>query len=172
MTQIKDTLLKVAPKFAEDYADYVRRFYNDHVEEFGNKWARNGMTNSTAARWNQLVAGCFVRAPGESEYAPHPKRVFSEEKLQEQAERYGIEVATAWGNKIESKLENVKGIDFTARDAGSFQFNGTREGRSIRLEQQTVTKFNKAGRMYHQFPARIYVDGQFLSEKAYKELFV
>ena len=80
-------------------------------------------------------------------------------------------MATEWAAKIEEKLENVEGIEMINHSRGSFSFRGTRNGRSIRVDQQTITKMSSKGKWFHQFPARIYVDGQFTSAKAYKEMF-
>ena len=51
------------------------------------------------------------------------------------------------------------------------QVIANRDGQKIVLDQQRVLKFSSKGKMFHQFPARIYVDGKFYPEAVYKEMF-
>ena len=45
-------------------------------------------------------------------------------------------------------------------------------GHKVLLDQQEVSKLNQQGYTYYQFPARIYVDGEFMPEAVYKEWYI
>ena len=164
---IRETLLAQAPKFSADYVEYFTNFYNNNVEELGRRWLSNAY-DGRRDRWNHVIVRCF---DGDMKNLRTEMGAFNPAKLQKLADEYGEQMATKWANKLECKLENVEGVEMRNAGRGSFTFTGRREGKAIRVEQQTVTKVSNRGTWFHQFPARIYVDGKFTSEKAYKEMF-
>lgn len=169
MSNIRETLLAEAPTLAAEYFEYFEKFYQDNVEELGHEWLSNAY-DGRRDRWNHVIVRCFDHQQGETIF---DKEIvtFNTDKLQKLADAYGEETATEWASKIESKLVNVTGIKFRRLGRGSFAFRGERNGHAVSLMQQTVTKVSNRGTWFHQFPARIYVNGQFMSEKAYKEMF-
>ena len=165
---IREILIAEAPTFAAEFVEYYEKFYADNVEEIGHKWLSNAY-DGRRERWNHVIVRCFDK--GESNSFDAEYGAFNRDKLIAMGDEYGEARALEWANKIEAKLENVDGVEITNWSRGSFGFAGTRDGKKVSLIQQTVTKVSKNGVWFHQFPARIYVDGKFFSEKAYKELF-
>ena len=54
---------------------------------------------------------------------------------------------------------------------GEIELTGERNGKRIFLTQTVVHKMNEHYTIFAQFPARIYVDGQFTPEAKYKAMF-
>lgn len=79
-------------------------------------------------------------------------------------------VVDAWGEKIASKLSDLQNTTVRHLDGHRFAITGERDGKKIRIEQDMIINYSALGTAYNQFPARIYVDGKFHPEAAYKKL--
>lgn len=79
-------------------------------------------------------------------------------------------VVDAWGEKITSKLSDLQNTTVRHLDGHRFAITGERDGKKIRIEQDMIINYSALGTAYNQFPARIYVDGKFHPEAAYKKL--
>jgi hypothetical protein len=57
-------------------------------------------------------------------------------------------------------------------DTRRMEVSGHIFGHKVLLDQQEVSKWSQQGYTYYQFPARIYVDGEFMPEAVYKEWYI
>ena len=86
------------------------------------------------------------------------------------------EAATAtikqWEAKLVAKLADLEGGE-AVRTVGSmgFMIKGRKGDAHIGVEQTMIVNYSSKGKLFNQFPARIYVDGKFTSEAAYKRMF-
>lgn len=85
-----------------------------------------------------------------------------------------VEYAQAQVDSFKAKLE-AKLVDLTnVRDLNirglEFTFNANLGDRKVRVEQTTVLKCSNKGTVFNQWPCRIYLDGKFISEAAFKKL--
>ena len=73
--------------------------------------------------------------------------------------------------KLLRKLGAVDACTLLSACGMTMNLEATRAGRTILLRQQVVFKTSDRGRHFCQFPARMYVDGQFTPEAAVKAMF-
>ena len=72
--------------------------------------------------------------------------------------------------KITSKLETLDTCERPKINGTNFTIKGTFKGHAVKLDQQTVLKVSAKGNWFYQYPARIYFDDKFVSEKELKEI--
>lgn len=93
----------------------------------------------------------------------------NEENLKKNAKEYGERVALEWYGKMIAKLGNIRDVDVSEPNrSGYIVINGKINGHDVHIEQQRIFNVSKKGLLFHQFPARIYIDGKATSEADYK----
>jgi hypothetical protein len=144
-------LLKVAPKLAADFEAQVRNQFAKDPSD----WRIGRFVLRTRA-----LDGSFVHN-------------IDTLYLAKQAEQYGIDTSKVWYYKMASKLGalvDVKVVrDQCSSDINVFGF--AKDGIPVEIRQQIVYKISINGRHFHQFPARIYVNGHFFTEAAFAKAF-
>ena len=68
--------------------------------------------------------------------------------------------AVAWEHKINEKLGATE-VEFVSAETCRFTVRGSFAGRKVRLHQEMIVNVSTKGRLFNQFPSRIYVDGKF-----------
>lgn len=157
--EIRAALDARKPEIARSYTAYITRTFERLVEDLGPEL--KGVYSNW--RWSKVyrdVLSPFVRF-----------RVLNTERLEEWARQYADQAVEAWESKINEKLGELENAEARYFDGAGFTITGTRGGRQIRITQQQVLKWSKNGTPFHQWPSRIYVDGKFTPEAAYKKLF-
>lgn len=161
-----------APALAAEWDAYVRRVFKFYAEKFGDgasvpadlfpgrDW-RVRLTDEQAdqqAVVNQIVAKHSDRVEGEA-----ASYVLNAEKLAAEAKVYGETVAMQWFYKTNGKLGALTDAKLHEDRGGNVSVTGSKDdGRAVRMEQTRIIKWAPvARRAYHQFPARIYLDGKF-----------
>ena len=169
---LRDQFLAQAPALAAEWDAYVRRVFAHYAEKFGDgasvpaklfpnaDW-RVRLTDDQAdqqAVVNQVIAKHCDRHEGEP-----ATYTLNAAKLAEEAEAYGLAVAMQWFRKTNGKLGALIDAKLHEDRGGDVRVTGTKDdGASVNMVQQRIIKWApKARRAYHQFPARIYVNGQF-----------
>lgn len=188
-TVIQDALRALKPELAEQYKALVQSVYRKAVEYFGlgmdglwDAWRRYG-TNSHQNSISQTFRHVVQKLSDAKDHGPytdeagkwHAQRFeynLNEERLAKAAERAAEATAMAWEKKISGKLGELDEAQVSYLSGGSFRITGKRGGKAILIEQQTILKVSSRGKLFNQFPARIYVDGKFTPEAAYKRLAV
>jgi len=90
--------------------------------------------------------------------------------LDKKSKEYGEQAALNWFYKTNEKMGDVDNVEL-GEPGTDMVVIATREGKKIKLSQQSVLKQSKNGVLFHQFPARIYVDRQFVPEAEYIKMF-
>ena len=83
---------------------------------------------------------------------------------------YANATIEAWHDKIMHKVKDLQNSTVHHLDGNRFIISGERDGKKISIEQDMIINRSTNGTVFNQFPARIYVDGKFHSEAAYKKL--
>lgn len=99
--------------------------------------------------------------------------VLNEDTLAATGKRYGELVALQWFYKTNLKLGELSGAKLHEDRGGYVVVSGEKaDGAKVVMKQQRVTKWAPvACELFHQFPARLYVDGKFTEERAYVKRF-
>ena len=72
--------------------------------------------------------------------------------------------------EIAAKLGELDGAEVRHLDGYRFAVVGTKDGRTVRIEQDMIVNISVKGTLFNQFPSRIYVDGKFTSAANYAKL--
>jgi hypothetical protein len=85
----------------------------------------------------------------------------SEEFLAKEAAQFADDAVTGFVAKLIGKIGNIEMTNLRFRGNGEFSIDAHANGHSIRVDQQVVYKVSNRDTLFCQWPARIYVDGQF-----------
>jgi hypothetical protein len=154
------------PQIAARYVAIVRGLFADMVAAHGPEL--KGIYNSFrfAKPLRNTVSQFLVSASSTDQ-----TKSLNEAKLTRVSEEYAQQVVEAWVGKIEEKIGELETGTVHRMDGVSFRITGTRAGRNVEIEQQMILNVSGQGTLFHQFPARIYVDRKFISAAAYKKMF-
>ena len=101
-----------------------------------------------------------------------PTRTTNHVYIAKQAKTYADDQIAAFTHKLLAKLGDLNDVVIhnLSPNAFTFRISGTKLGHKISIEQNRIINVSPKGTMFHQWPSRIYVDGKFTPEKAYKAL--
>ena len=98
------------------------------------------------------------------------KRYLDEKRLNSNARHWAEKQVESMASKTLSKIGDLEEAVLTFRGGGNFTISGKVNGKKVRAEQQTVVKFHgRTGKMFAQFPMRLYVEDKFTTASAYKK---
>jgi len=168
MNTINEVLKTKEEAISLNYQEYVASLYKELTEEFTNKF--NGIYNSGCGNlFKEAIKpvcdydkGCT--RPGETVYT------LSKEKLKVVADKYATLTVLAWQQKIVSKIGNITDIQCHSLNSTGFYITGKLGTLNVRVEQNIIVNVSSKGKLFNQFPARIYVDGKAISEAKFKKL--
>lgn len=148
-----------APVIAEQYVSYFTRVLNRFIAEGATRdAARKSNREATSFatydsdRWTAKVVG------------------IRQEWLEKQSGIYAEQTVAAFVAKLTAKLGALTDVEVKRADGATFMITGKLGDRLVTVKQQQVLKFSTHGTPFHQWPARIYVDGKFTPEAAFKKL--
>lgn len=153
---IAEALQACKPKLAAQYEAQVRYTHARMVQDLGPEL--KGVHNSWA--WARLFRN-VVRPSCDGV-------TLDDSKLAAAAEQYADAAVAAWAGKIADKLGPLADVSVGRLDGCSFRIGGRRGSQRVGIEQQAIVKTSPLGKVFNQFPARIYVDGKFTPEAKYK----
>lgn len=158
------------PALVERYIEQVRNSFAYIVGKYGP--TVRGVFNSTDVHnWSQLVSPNVNRVSENGFVRANSEVYLDEVKLAINAQHYADAAAQAWRDKIDAKIGDLENVSIKKWSGCNFLISGHRNGKAVAIDQNIVTKASPRGRLFNQFPARIYVDGKFTSESKYKKLF-
>lgn len=163
MTELEKAIESFKPNLIDVYKTQVTAIYNDIVKKLGPQ-LENVYNDWTYARtFRGMVAPNITTVD--------KVKTLDQDKLVKNAIQFADDVVVRWHSKIVGKLENITDITYTRIDALSFSIVGKRDGHRVAINQQVILKMSSKGTLFNQFPARIFVDGKFMSEAKYKQMF-
>lgn len=188
-TVIGKTFAPMIERFRVDYMEHTRKSY-DRYQEAKATWAPRKFTEE---QWNGMSrwarAGNTERAQRNAFRKEHPlgvryttgqdydsrtgdygKPAFNQEFAEKDAQAFAEAQFAGFICKFTRKVGDFDDVTIDFLSGGNCVMNGTIEGMNIRIDQQTVWKHSNRGTLFCQFPARIYVDGQFTPAKKFREM--
>lgn len=168
MTALHAALEAYKPELAADYDNLVRWQFSRIVIDLGPKLANVGNDNRWARVWSNTLSRVVSRSDDRGRALD--VAVIVDTRLASDAAQYATDVVESWKIKIAAKLGELESAE--VKNMGGMQFNitGTKHGRQVQIEQTVILKTSPKGKLFNQFPARIYVDNKFTSEAAFKRL--
>lgn len=177
---IKEALESRVPKLAEEFEKHMRNSFayisGLYPEGIPSHPGYNKPAYLVVREF--LSQFCDAEAPaGADPFAVRCGRVekilkLNEEKLKAVALKRAQDAALEWFRKIEGKLGPVSDVRISWASGASFCIKASLPGDlPVRIEQQMIIKESPKGRLFNQFPSRIYVANQFTPEANYVKLF-
>lgn len=163
MTVIAKALEAFRPVIADRYTKQVRYSFERMIEVFGPSLKGVGNSWEFARSWSSTVRRYVDFKDGVA--------AINEDRLAQGATEYAEAASQEWLTKFQSKLGNVEFAEVRNQRGALFVIVGRRNGHSVAIEQDMIVKSSTKGKLFNQFPARIYVDGHFTSEKKYHAMF-
>jgi len=155
------------PLVAADFEDYARKAFDRLVARFGP--SLRGIYNDRGGIAVMNAIGGSVRR---SRNADGSKVAYlDEERLSALSAKYAAASLSALAEKTVAKLGELDEARISFSRGADFSLSGTREGRKVRIEQRRILNVSRNGVLFNQWPARIYLDGDATSERAYRAEF-
>jgi len=165
---LKESMLVYAPALAADYDAFVRRQFKAIIDDLGPE-LKGVYRSSRWARSFQAIRDSLHQEVSSS----YRSSTYSldESKLKQNAKRYGEQVSLEWYGKLRAKLGELENVTVSPPNrGGDVVVTGNHKDDKVRIVQQRIFKVSQLGTPFHQFPARIYVNGKFMSEDSYKKV--
>jgi hypothetical protein len=137
--------------------------FDDMVQQLGGEL--KGIYNTRFSRLfrETLNPCCTKNAVGHYEIDASKLHTFASIAAKQQAQAL-IAKINAKVNELESpEIHHVSGFDFS--------ISGYRSGHKVLIKQNMIVNVSTKGRLFNQFPARIYLDGKPISAYDYNKLF-
>jgi len=177
---LNNALDALRPAIATEYKEWVTKVFFSMTARFGADLKNVYNSRSDSRTFSCVVARNVDHLEVEKMWVDAETKTFHPQKLayflnptrlEKNAQEYAQAQVDSWRAKIQGKmgeLESAKVEWFS--QSGQFTITGVKNGRAIAIHQTRIMKTSSRGLLFHQFPARIYVDGKFTSEAAYKKM--
>jgi hypothetical protein len=160
---LNEALAAYKPVLTERYSDLVRSYFARMVKDHGESLKGISGSWTYAKTYRGLVSENLTTENG--------AKSINGDTLARNAAAYADAAIDGWKDKINAKLGELNEADVARLNGVAFSISGRDSvGRRIDIEQQMIFKISTLGTPFNQFPARIYVDGKFTSEAAYKRI--
>jgi len=171
--QLNAALEAIKPELAAQYAGLYRNSFSRMVNALGPEL--KGVVNSWqfARQYSEIrdLIDYVIDPSKPSSQQFNAPKILNEKKVEIKAAQQAHFAVAKWADKINAKLGDLSSVSINRFGGCQFVIFGNRDGKAVRIEQSVIVKFSSKGLLFNQFPARIYVDGKFTSEAAYKKLF-
>jgi hypothetical protein len=165
----------MVPTIAEDFRGWVtrqlerllNRYDRKQLSQLSSSWAHD------AGLWRQLRR--FTKMVDENgKDTTRMTYLFriNHDQIEKSSIQYAQDQVDAFKVKLEKKLVDLTDIHNLHISGLNFSFQGILGDTRVRVEQTTVLKCSKNGKLFNQWPCRIYVNGKMMSEAAFKKLSV
>lgn len=161
-TNLKSTLVEV---FTGQITRSIRFQFENITKIFGAN--ARGVANSRQYRvWAETVRPCCDRSTNrvDADYS------LSEERLAKFADRLANDMADDVLGKVNAKVGQLDSAVVTLVSGANFLINGSKNGRGVSIEQNQIINVSVKGKLFNQYPSRIYVDGKFTSAAKFAKI--
>ena len=161
-TNLKATLVEV---FTGQITRSIRFQFENITKIFGAN--ARGVANSRHYRvWSETVRPCCDRSTNrmDADYS------LSEDRLTTFADRLANDMADDVLAKVNVKVGQLDTAVVTLVSGANFLINGSKNGRGVSIEQNQIINVSVKGKLFNQYPSRIYVDGKFMSAAKFAQI--
>ncbi len=172
---LKEAFEAQAPALAREFVEYIRKIEAGAREAFPDGIPHYVSATGPKAIFRDSIAilrtlSDTVTKRGQDGKEMHTL-VLNEGKLAREAEDYGARTALQWFHKTNQKLGDLQNPVLISDRDGQVHVKGERGGQAVELVQQRIINVSPLGKLFHQFPSRIYVGGKFMTEEAYAKAY-
>lgn len=181
ITELRNAFSQIVPQIQADQVEYytniLNRLHADHGDTYGTGLSYRPRKDADhdeidlheRTKTRLRIVGHFLTAADSSCRRGSPKKIrdqYLTETCREQAQAQ----VDSFVAKLEKKLSDLDSVELIDVRGAAFTIRGNLNGQSVHVNQQVIFKVSSRGTPFNQFPARIYVDNQFLSEKQFKAI--
>lgn len=119
--------------------------------------------------WSNVVRRCVVITPidrlrntRKCELSEEKLVIFADTVAENMADEVRYKVNTKCGELVDGKIVHIGGA--------SFRITGTKNGKEVLIEQHQIINVSCKGKLFNQYPARIYVNGSFVSAASFRKI--
>ena len=159
-----------APILAADFVAYHTRVITRLIEKYeGNM---RGLANAYGTDGDAYRnSGYYISYTGGYPASPRTAIGVDVEALQKDGDKYAEVTIQSFVAKLTRKLAPLTDVEVLwAKGSGQFTITGKLGNRQVTVHQDRVFKISSKGTPFHQWPARIYVEGKFTTEAAFKKI--
>lgn len=150
---LKNELVEV---FAAQIDKSVRFHFENITKIFGAD--AKGVANSRHYRmWSETVRPCCDRSNNRMDGTYS----LNEERLAKFTASLASDMADEVLGKVDAKVGELTNPNVIRVSGANFIINGTKSDRAVRIEQNQIINVSVKGKLFNQYPSRIYVDGKF-----------
>jgi endo-1,4-beta-mannosidase len=153
---LKNELIEV---FADQIKNMVTWRFSIIIGEFGTS-ARGVYNSKYVSEWRETIRFCVENVsknPAISEYT------LSSERLDAFSAKIAEEMAVEVLQKVSQKVGELDDAEVLHVGSANFTITGKKKGHAVKIEQQQIVNVSSKGKLFNQYPSRIYVDGKFTS---------
>jgi hypothetical protein len=148
-TNLKAELIEV---FTKQINARIRYQFEKIIVKFGP--SIKGIYNSTDGLvWKESISLCCDR--NDDVYS------LNEERLAHFAAVLADEMADDVLAKVDAKVGELADVEVIRLSGANFRIFGTKKDSRVTIEQQQILNVSSKGKLFNQFPSRIYVNGKF-----------
>ena len=152
-TELKNSLIA---HFSKQIERSVRVQFDNIITHSGP--TAKGVANSRLYRvWSETVRPCCDRSSTRMDATYS----LNEERLARFVAVVSEEFAAEVLAKVDAKVGELTNGKATLISGANFNVVGQKNGHNISIEQNQIINVSVKGKLFNQFPARIYVDGKF-----------
>jgi hypothetical protein len=163
----------MVPAIAAEFSAWVTKnlefilsaYDRKELSQLGGSWSSDG------GKWRQLRTFTIMVDENDEQTNRLTYRYkIAHDRIAKESVRYAQEQVDAFKFKLNKKLADLTDIENLRIGSTDFQFTGMLGENKVRVEQTTVLKCSNKGTLFNQWPCRIYLNGKFISEAAFKKL--
>jgi hypothetical protein len=159
---LHSALVAFTPELKASYTALVTDRFNRMVAQLGAD-LKNVYNDWTWARTFRETIAPNCRRDESGQYKLNPVL------LAAVAEAYAGMTVANWEAKIQAKMGELDAAAVHHISGHTFRITGARGADSISIEQNMILNVSPKGKLFNQWPARIYVNGKFTSEAKFKK---
>ena len=169
-TSAYEAFKPLADRIEERIKSQIEKTYAKWVEASGGVYKRYRYDDVSREAQDFRVISRYLKAvDGYSSFRSGTEVELNAERVAKVAKEIGEDSVMGFVAKLVDKVGDIKMTNLRFHGGADFSIHGHTNGHDVRIDQQTVYKMSKQWTPYCQFPARIYVDGQFTPASKFNE---
>ena len=143
----------------------LTKYEPKEIKNLGNSFSDDGGV------WRQLrTFTIMVNENGEKTNRYTSIYQVDYDRIKAESIKYAQDQVDSFKYKLQQKLSDLTDISDLRISGSEFAFNAMLNENKIHIEQTTVLKCSNKGKLFNQWPCRIYVNGKMMPESKFKKL--
>jgi hypothetical protein len=161
-----------APLVAQQYTDYVTRtltrlrakYDRAELRQLAHAWGQDGATYRALRCFLAVDESACAELGLDSRRNLNCPQMVDVPFLEKTSKEYAAAQIASFKAKLRRKLIDLTDVSMIEINGSTFRFKGMLKGHKVLVEQTCELSVSNRGTPFHRWPARIYLDGKFISE--------